>query len=454
MNQTSEPKPLKIVKGHPIFKNGIELKKGVIQFIDKYAPDYGDIFYVNTVKEEIAVINHPDYAKHIFQDNNKNYQKSYGYRVLSIFLGNGLLTSEGDFWLKQRRLVQPAFHRERLTKLAEEMILATERFKKELVTKSNNNIEINLSDEFSTLALEIVSRSLFTSSVSKDDLVKITLGMHVANEFAIQKIFEIIPIPLWVPTSSHINFKKASENMDAVIRRIITERRDKKELHHDLLAMLMETQDEDTGEKMSDRQIRDEAMTIYLAGHETTAVALSWFFYMMSIHPEVEEKIRQEARSLFPSGSIHPSDVHKLTYTKMVIDEVLRFFPPAWILGRKAIEDDVIGGYRIPKGFNVLVVPYLIHRLPEFWERPNEFIPERFSPDKTKLMHKFAYFPFGGGPRQCIGNNFALMEMQIIVASLIRDFTFERTSSEEPIPEQLVTLRMKGGLEVMVKKVD
>jgi cytochrome P450 len=445
-------KPLPVVKGHWLLKNGLEIKAGMIQFVERRTPEYGDIFFVDTLKEQMVVINHPDYAKYVFQENNKNYTKSFAYEVLKLFLGNGLLTSEGDFWLKQRRLAQPAFHRERLQKLSQEIINATEKFVEKLYNYAKTGEEFNLSHHLNALALEIVSRALFTTDVA-NNMDSIRNAMDIANEFAIARVFELFSLPMWVPTKQNLDFKKAHSELDTIIRRIIESRRKSNELHHDLLAMLMETKDEETGEKMSDQQLRDEVITIFLAGHETTAVALSWFFNAMFTNREIEQKIRKEAQEVCQGNNLLVKDISNLKFTRMAIDESLRLFPPAWIIGRKNIEDDIIGGFHIPKNTNVIVLPFQIHRLKEFWDNPEEFIPERFTPEKTKEMHKFAYFPFGGGPRQCIGNNFALMEMQVIVATILKNFTFERPSKEEPEMEQLVTLRMKNGLRVKVKKV-
>ncbi len=419
----------------------------MIEFVQKYSKSYGDIFFVNTLKEEMVIINHPDYAKHIFQDNNKNYIKSFAYQVLRLFLGNGLLTSEGDFWLRQRRLAQPAFHRERLQKLTESMIESTDKFVDKMNENAKNGAEFNMAHELNGLTLDIVSKALFSSDIS-ESMEKVRTSMDIANDFAFKKIFEIVPKPMWVPTTLHQEFKKANSNLEGIINKVVESRRKNPGQYHDLLAMLMETKDEDTGETMNDRQLRDEAMTIFLAGHETTAVALSWFYYVMTTRRDIEEKIRKEVSEVCGDSPVAVQHLPQLKYTRMVIDELLRLFPPAWIIGRKALTDDVIGGYRITKDSNVLVLPFQIHRLPEFWENPNEFIPERFTPEKVKEMHKFAYFPFGGGPRQCIGNNFALMEMQVIIASTLRNFSFERTTTEDPEMEQLVTLRMKNGIKM------
>lgn len=452
METIVSPKPLPVIKGHWLLKNALELKAGMIEFYEKYTKEKGDIFFVDSLKEKMVILAHPDYAKYVLQDNNKNYSKSFAYEVLKLFLGNGLLTSEGDFWLKQRRLAQPAFHREKLQKLAENMIKSTDDYVGKLQEKAKNGKAFNIGHDFNALALDIVSRALFTSDIS-GDMSKVRTSMDVANEFAIGKIFELVPWPMWVPLASHLRFQKACSELDSVILGIINSRRKNPGQYHDLLSMLMETKDEDTGETMTDTQLRDEAMTIFLAGHETTAIALSWFFYLMSEHPDSVAKIRSEVDEVCGNEPLQPSHIHQLKYTRMAIDESLRLYPPAWIVGRKAITDDVIGGFRIPAGSNVIVLPYELHRHADFWEKPNEFIPERFTPEKVKEMHKFAYFPFGGGPRQCIGNNFALMEMQIIIATLLRKFEFTRTSNHTPEKEQLVTLRMKNGLEVTVKPI-
>lgn len=442
-------KKIPMAPGHWLLGNLREMNADVLATVSKYRPKLGDIFYLNVVVVKLLVITKPDYIKYILQENNKNYIKSFGYEILRIFLGNGLLTSEGDFWRKQRRLAQPAFHKEKLVEITKQMSRSAEAMTDQFNALKKEGKEFDMTEYMNSVTLDIVAAALFSSNVSKD-IDTIRDALTIANEFAMKRITEPIKLPLWVPIPKLYKFKKAAHALDSVVYRFIDEHRKNADRPNDLLTMLMDAQDEETGEKMSDLQLRDECMTIFLAGHETTSLALSWFWMLMDEHPEEEQKLQEELKTVLNGRTPEFSDIPKLKYTKQLIEETMRLYPPAWTVGRRPIEDDVIDGYPIKKGQNILMMAYHVHRHPDYWDEPDKFMPERFSDENAKKIKKYAYFPFGGGPRLCIGNSFAMMEMQIVVATLAQRFKFKRTETHVIEKEPLITMRPKGGIKMKI----
>jgi len=428
-----------------------------IGFFAKYIPKYGGVFQLTSVFfklipnfETLAIVSDPKVVKHIMQDNNKNYVKSYGYRVLKVLLGEGLLTSEGDFWRKQRRLIQPAFHRERLASFVKVKADAGQA----LVDKWNalpDGAEINVSKDLMETTLDIVCRAMFSSDVG-DAMDVVNREFDKANEMLINRITSPLPLPLWMPLPSVKNEKRTYAAIKQVVADIIEKRRNANGKYHDLLAMLMEMEDADTGEKMSTQQIQDEVITIFLAGHETTAVALAWLLHCLDENPEIEAKLLEEAERVLQGRTPGLEDLRALEYTKMVIDETLRLYPPAWVIGRHALGEDRLGNFRILKNTNCLIPVQYIHRDPQHWKDSEKFIPERFSAENSKGRHKFVYFPFGGGPRLCVGNNFALMEMQLIVPMLVRAFKLRKPSGFTVKEDPLITMRPTPHMKMVISK--
>jgi cytochrome P450 len=389
-------------------------------------------------------------VKHILQTNNKNYVKSYGYRVLKVLLGEGLLTSEGDFWRKQRRLIQPGFHRDRLSSFVKTYADLGQDLVDEW-SKVPDGTEIDVSKGFMETTLNIVSKAMFSTDVA-DAMEVVNREFDYANERLIDRIKKPFPLPLWMPLPQIIREKNSYEAIKKVVADIIEKRRVSTEKYDDLLAMLMEIEDADSGEKMSNQQIQDEVITIFLAGHETTAVALTWLAHCMDENPEVVDKLLEEEKRVLDGRKPELADLPKLEYTRMVIDETLRLYPPAWIIGRHALGPDKLGEYDITTDTNCLIPVYYIHRDPEYWEKPEQFIPERFTKEKNQTRHKFVYFPFGGGPRLCIGNNFALMEMQVIVPMVFRAFKLAKSKNFKFKKDPLITMRPEPHMKMVLTK--
>lgn len=431
--------------------NLLQLRNERIQFFQNQKKKMGDIYRIKVPTRKVMVLTDPEWIKYVLVDNNKNYTKSFAYDSIRLFLGNGLLTSEGEFWKRQRRLAQPAFHKEKLNLMFQNMVEQTQKCIDHLEKYADTNQPVNLGKELYKLTLDIVNSTLFYNEVgSTTD--KIYNLVSEGSEFITQRIDNPFHLPEWVPTPHNLREKKVLHSMDDVFFSIIDRRRKQKEDHEDLLSMLMEARDEETGEVMSNKQLRDEILTIFVAGHETTQIALGWTFYLLTQHPDklavLNEEIKNELKGEIPTAQT----IRGLHYLKQVIDESMRCFPPAWIMGRRTIEKDIIHGYEIPPYTNIIMPIYVVHHDEKVWENPFDFVPERFSIENLKEKHKYSYFPFGGGPRLCIGNNFAIQEMQVCLAMILQRFTIEVDEHFVPELDPLVTLRSKHPIYAKVWK--
>lgn len=444
-NHTLPPKS----KGHWLLGDTLELVKSPLAYVIKNQKKHGDLFEVHTIGEKVMFATHPDVAKHLLVDNNKSYHKSFDYQILKIVLGEGLLSSDGSFWLKQRRLAQPAFHKKRLDMMFNTMLDETIQLCKRLEKIKESGNTFNLNHELTTVTINIVAKTLFGTEI--DASIEL-VGKHIThlNSYVVDKVNNPLLPPAWVPTARNIAFKKAMKDLNDIIYKIITHRRNNPQDQDDLLAMLMNARDEETGEGMTDLQLRDEILTLFVAGHETSATSLSWIMILLSENPGWTEACKKEVDAVIGNRLPVLEDMQKLPLLKRVIDEALRMYPPAWIVGRKALEDDEVIGFKIKKGYNVIISTYVIHRHPEFWEQPDKFDPDRFLPERSNNRHKYAYFPFGGGPRMCIGNNFALMEMTLILVMLLQRYNL-KAGKDHFEWESLVTLRPKGEVPFIIQ---
>lgn len=396
------------------------------------------------------LIMQPDDAKHVLQENHRNYVRSPAFNVLKIFLGNGLLTSDGDFWRQQRRLAQPAFHRQKLAALAQTMIHETADWIDELRPLDRSQ-PINASQAFMDITMRIVCKTLFGSDVV-GKLGGLSTALDTLQYLANQRMLSPIRLPMHWPTPTHLRFRKAGVVVDSFIYGVIDQRKQQPgNERDDLLGMLQQAEDEDTGERMSDKQLRDECVTLFGAGHETTAVSMAWTLHLLAQHPDVLARLQTESRSVLGDARTPAPDAFRaLPYAMQVVQESLRLYPPAWIMSRLALADDPIGSYTIPAGATALVSPYLLHRDPANWPDPDRFDPERFAPGAADSSgrHSYAYLPFGGGPRLCIGNQFALMEMQILLAMLVRTFAVRPVPNQRVETHPLITLRPQKPIHI------
>jgi cytochrome P450 len=358
-----------------------------------------------------------------------------------------MVTSEGDFWRRQRRIAQPAFHREQIARFADVMVARTEAM---LELWEELPEPIDVAREMMRLTLEIVCRTLFTVDLGAR-VDAIGDAVSLANHDTIERISSLIDLPLWVPTPRNRRFKRALRTFDEIVYAEIGARRDARDPGQDLLGMLLSARDPESGEGMSDLQLRDEIVTMFVAGHETTANALAWCFYLLSTHPEIERRAREEVVGVL--GGRHPTlaDLPKLGYLKQIFQETMRLYPPVWGIGRGAVETDVISGYTIEKGSDVTLCQWVTHRHPDLWSNPEGFDPDRFA--DPEAIDRWAYFPFSGGARQCIGNNFAVMEAQLILATMLPRQRLELASGHRVVPQPLVTLRPLHGVPMRRRPV-
>lgn len=436
--------------GIPLLGSLLEARRDPLCFALNVTRTYGDITYFRIGIYTGYLLNHPDYFRHVLRLNHRNYsKKNYHFEKLKPVLGEGLITSDGDHWLHERRLIQPVFHPQRIGRFGSTITKAANEMLGQWEAVAGGGQPIDVSTEMMGLTLKIVAEALFSTDISAatDVVEKAFTTLNQDTSYRFKTVF--VP-PLWVPTPRNRAFKKARAKLNQVVYGIIDQRRHGRGSQDDLLDMLVVAQDEQSGQGMTDRQLRDEIMTLMLAGHETTANLLTWTFYLLSQHPGVADKLRFELKEVLGERIPTVDDLSALNYTKNVLQESLRLYPPVWIISRRAIDDDEIGGYSIPAGTTVTLCSYTLHRHTDFWENPEEFNPQRFSHERSEARHPDAYFPFGGGPRSCIGSHFAMMEAQLILAMIARRYRFQLAPGHRVEPEPLVTLRPRYGLKMML----
>jgi cytochrome P450 len=410
---------------------------------------YGDLVRFKFGPLDYYLVSDPDLVHHVLVENHKAYVKSRNYAGLKLVLGQGLLTSEGDFWRSQRKLAQPAFHRQRMSGFVDSMAGDTAAMLERWDALPDAPIDAHA--EMMRLTLRIVGHTLFSTDVD-GEASAVGAALNHALAWTNHYVEALISVPPWVPTPENLRFKRSKKTLDDMVFRIIDARQKSGEDAGDLLGMLMAVRDEETREGMTARQLRDEVMTLVVAGHETTANLLAWAFYLLSEHPDVARRVKAEVDEVLGDRVPVLADLPRLGYTKRVLEESLRLYPPAWVFERQAILDDVLGGFRIPKGSILGISPWCIHRSPALWDDPERFDPERFLPDAVAARPKFAYLPFGGGPRFCIGNGFAMMEAQIIVAMIVQRWSLALVPGHPVVPDPLVTLRPRHGMQMTLSR--
>jgi cytochrome P450 len=391
------------------------------------------------------LLSHPDLIEQVLVTQHQNFIKhSFFWQHVHAVFGNGLLTSEGTFWLRQRRLSQPAFHRDRIAGYGDVMIDYTER----MLDRWENGQTRELHDDLMHLTLMIVAKVLFNADVA-GDVGAVGRALDMAMKEISVRFRRPIRIPDALPLPGNIRYRRAVRALDNVVYRIIAAHRAQSG-SGDLLDLLMAARDDD-GNAMTDEQLRDEAITIMLAGHETTALALSWTLALLAANPAVEESLHRELDEVLGGRAPAVADLPRLRFTEMVVMEGMRLYPPAYAIGREAVKECEIGGYRIPARATVFVCPWVQHRDPRYFERPHEFIPERWADGAAQRLPRFAYFPFGGGPRICIGNRFAMMEAVLLLASITRRFRLELDPDCPLVPFPSITLRPAHGVRMRIE---
>ncbi len=434
----------------PVVRSTKDFFRDPLGFTVRQARRVGDFYRLRFYFRKLFVTTNLEVIRHVLQVNHRNYVKSPAYRELKQALGNGLVTSEGELWRRQRRLMQPIFYKQALEGIFEKMRGAAEDYCRRLEQRPDPEHPLDLSQEMMGITADIVLKTLFSSDnpASRSELYH---SMWVAQEYIMWRTLNPFLTPLVWVNGMRRRFKKALRLFDQNIYRLIEERENAENPPHDLLSLLVHARDADTGERMSRHQLRDEAITMYSAGHETSSNGLSWTFYLLAQHPEVLEELRREVDQTLADRTPTFEDLKALEYTRMVLEESMRLYPPAYAIGREAVEEDRILGHPIPPKSIILIAIYALHRDPQHWEEPDAFRPERFAAEQLKERPRLAYMPFGAGPRMCIGNHFAMMEMQLLLAMLVRRFDFELVEGHPVEPEPLITLKPKHGLLMRVR---
>lgn len=408
-------------------RNLRHLVRDPLGYFQAITAEYGDIVCYRPAPDTAYLINHPDYVRHVLVENNRNYSKeTHTNQVFNKVVAEGLLTTEGEVWRKQRRMMQPAFHRTRLELMDGMIAEATESLLQNWRSAHARGQTVDIARDMAALTLTVTTRALFG----------VTLGEEVRE---IGEMVNRAVALLEKPSDPRV--KQSMDELDAVVYRIIRQRRHEFQDGGDLLSSMILARDGETGEGMSDQQLRNQVMTLMLAGYETTASALTWTWYLLSQHPDAFRRLQQEARQVLGGRAPQYADLETLNYTRQVLNEGMRMYPPAWTLGRRALGQDEIGGYYIAPGTTIAICLYTLHRHPRFWEAPDTFDPDRFAPERSASRHKFAFIPFGAGPRQCIGNTFGLMESGLVLAHVAQHFMLEMAPGSEARPQAVFVLR-------------
>jgi cytochrome P450 len=391
--------------------------------------------------------------KYVLQQNHKNYIKTEVVRtILREQAGNGLLTSDGDYWLQQRRAIQPGFHRKRLEGISKLMIEEIEHYMDDVFDKyAASGEEFDMSKAMMQLAFKIVSKSLFGEAVDDEKLVAIDEIVTKSQQFIINQVRRPFLKPWFWLSGAYIRNRSVKKRGDELIMEIIKERQKSGRKQDDLLDMLLETRYED-GTGMTDQQLLDEALILYVAGHETSANAMAWAWYLLAMHPDIEAKLLESVNETLGNNNPSFEQLRNLGYSLQVIEETMRLYPPAWLTDREALADDEFENIKIKEGNNIACLIYGVHHSKRYWENPEKFDPERFNAENKSKQIPFSYIPFGGGPRLCIGNNFALMEMQFVLSMMIKRYQFELIPNQQIDIHPLITLRPRYGIKMLVKK--
>jgi cytochrome P450 len=436
------PPPLKFLLSLPRFRR--DPLRGFFQM----ALDYGDVVRYRGlwVSHQLS---HPDHIQHVLQANYANYRKGRGYRILKLSLGEGLLTSEGALWQRQRKMTQPSFQSQQVSSFVSTITANALTMLRRWEDYASRSETFDVVPEFMRLTLNIAAQVLFTTNLEAD-AESIRRTLEIGRDYSVERAWSLIPPPLSWPTKRNREYRAALAHIHGIIDRIIAGRRRAPARVNDLLTMLMEARDEN-GAPMSDKQLRDEVVTLLTAGHETTTLALAWTCYLIATRPEVMEHMAAEAAFLNGRAPAY-EDLMKLRYSRMVVEETMRLYPPVWTMSRTAVNEDEIGGYYIPAGSEILIFPYITQRHPKWWTDPDEFRPERFSPENSAARPRYAYLPFGAGPRTCIGLNFAMTEILAVLALILQRFRLRFAIDPEKVhADPSVTLQARPGVPVKLE---
>lgn len=431
------------------------LLKDPIEVFGSFFKEKGDTFLMKESKGDVVFTQNAELIGWVLQKNSRNYAKPDNQKeLLGEYLGKGLLTSDGDYWLQQRRLIQPGFRKQNLTEYTALMQKEVKKFDDRLVELAESGEEFDVAHELMAITFKIIASCISGTKMELDALSRIEyIEVEIMEHIA--KTGRLPFLKSWYKLNGEDKrIAELSKEGDQIIYDVIEERMASKVEHNDILSMLLSIRYEDNNEGFTRKQLLDEMKILITAGHETTANALSWTLYLLAKHPEVESRLLEEIAEVTGNNAPSLEQLSRLEYTKMVIQEGMRLFPPAWITSRVALADDELDGIEIKKGSGVVTFIYGIHRNPNYWENPDQFVPTRFSKANSKEIKKFAFLPFGGGPRMCIGNNFAMMEMQLILVHFVRKYKWKLVADQKIEYQPLITLRPRHGIKMQIQKRD
>ncbi len=437
-------------KGHPIFGVAFQLRRDPLKYFMDSLLNYGDVVSFRVGTNPIVMLNNPNDIKHVLQDNHANYHKSRFYKPLKPMLGNGIFLSEGETWLRQRRTATPAFGGPRFDYMAQQVVDATHDMLETWKQRYDDGQSFNLLFETMHLTLDAVTRAFLDFRLT-DERSDVHDALAVILKETERRVWSVARLPDDFYAMTCRPYRRALMTLEDLVRKLVEDRRQRPRDTGDLLSILMREHSGSVGSKHQGL-LRDQGISIITAGHETTAIALAWVYYLISKHPIVGQRLYDEVDRVLGGRQPGLADLDDLKYTRMIIEETMRLYPPVWTISRMALDDDRIGPVVIPKGTTVMLSPYAVHRHPGIWDNPEGFDPERFLPENVRQRPRYAYFPFGGGPRVCLGQRFAIMEAQLILAMIAQSYRIQLVPGQTVLPQPMITLRPREAIRVTLRK--
>jgi cytochrome P450 len=446
----TRPLPPK-VEGFPLIGALPGLLKDRFDFLEAARRKHGDIYTLDVGVSQAIILTHPRHVQHVMVDHQKNYSKNGPmWDSMRTFLGNGLPVSEGEYWKRQRRMVQPAFHHQRLVAVTDRMVEVVDEHLRKWEQAARTGEDFNVARSFASLTMDVLVRTMFGSGLSEEDSQRAAREVTYIIDYM---LFGMMTnnLPEWAPIPGRNRYREAIRTVDEIVFQVIEQGR-KGGAEDNLLTLMLNMVDAETGERMSDAQIRDEAVGFFVAGFETTAVSLSWAFHLLTQYPEVARRLQQEVDGVLGQRAPVFADLRQLPYSRNVFQEALRLYSPSYWIARQTVEEDTLDGFRIPAGSTMGVFSYLVHRNPAIWDEPLRFDPDRFSPERSEGRHKQAWLPFGAGTRTCIGKEFSLMEGQLILSRVAQRFEVSAIPGREVKLHIGLSMRAKDGVWLRVKE--
>jgi cytochrome P450 len=436
------------VRGYPVVGVVPKLFRDPVAFCADVVRTHGDFVGLDLGFSQGYIVCNPSHVKEVLQEKNRNFGKGKSWEAMRHVIGNSLATADGEYWLRQRRMIQPAFHRERLARIASLLVQTIERRLDRWQENAKSGTPVDVARELKQLSIDGFLQAMFGTSLTPEEADGLDVALRDVAE-GIGTALVASFLPKFVPIPGKKKFRRAVETLDRVVFRVLRDRRSSGASVDDLLGMLLDAHDEATGQGMDDQQLRDELLGLFIAAYETTSLSVGWTFYALTQHPEIEKRLASEMARALGDRSVRFEDLRELEYARMVFEEAMRRYPPGWVLPRQAEADDEVGGYFVRAKSFVLVCNFLTHMHPEYWDEPDRFDPERFAAERTVQRSKYAFYPFGAGPHQCVGNSFATMQAQFILASAFRRYRFELAA---PVRAKAVhvTLRPDPGLSMRI----